>query len=84
MTKITGSRTDDWICWHFGYCLSQLQLLQRYRYNSTKFISAESQSHISTDGQSVVSLGVQPHLGLMTRYVLLFDSYGLAFVGRPL
>jgi hypothetical protein len=36
-----------------------------------------------TVGQSV-SLGVEPHLGLMTRYLLLFDSYGLVFVGRPL
>jgi hypothetical protein len=31
-----------------------------------------------------LSLGVEPHLGLMTRYLLLFDSYGLVFVGRPL
>jgi hypothetical protein len=31
----------------------------------------------------LVSLGVEPHLGLMTRYLLLFDSYGL-FVGPPL
>jgi hypothetical protein len=31
-----------------------------------------------------VSLGVKPHLGLMTRYLLPFDSYGLVFVGRPL
>jgi hypothetical protein len=31
-----------------------------------------------------VSLGVEPHLGLMTRYLLLSDSYGLVFVGRPL
>jgi hypothetical protein len=31
-----------------------------------------------------VSLGVEPHLGLMTRYLLLFDSSGLIFVGRPL
>jgi hypothetical protein len=40
-----------------------------------------------TVSQSVsqsVSLGVEPHLGLMTRYILLFDNYGLAFVGRPL
>jgi hypothetical protein len=40
-----------------------------------------------TVSQSVsqpVSLGVEPHLGLMTRYLLLFDSYGLVFVGRPL
>jgi hypothetical protein len=47
----------------------------------------QSQSHIATDGQSVsqsVSLGIAPHLGLTTRDLLLFDSYGLAFVGRPL
>jgi hypothetical protein len=31
-----------------------------------------------------VSLAFVPHLGLMTRYLLLFDSYGLVFVGRPL
>jgi hypothetical protein len=31
-----------------------------------------------------VSLGVESHLGLMTRYLLLFDSYGLVYVGRPL
>jgi hypothetical protein len=31
-----------------------------------------------------VSPGVEPHLGLMTRYLLLFDSYGLVFVGRPM
>jgi hypothetical protein len=46
-----------------------------------------SQSRLATDGRSVsqsVSLGVEPHLELMTRYLLLFDSYGLVFVGRPL
>jgi hypothetical protein len=31
-----------------------------------------------------VSVGVEPHLGLMTRYLLLFGSCGLVFVGRPL
>jgi hypothetical protein len=31
-----------------------------------------------------VSVGVEPHLGLMTRYLLLFDSYGLVDVGRSL
>jgi hypothetical protein len=36
-----------------------------------------------TVGQSV-SPGVEPHLGLMTRYLLLFDSCGLVFMGRPL
>jgi hypothetical protein len=36
-----------------------------------------------TASQSV-SLEVELHLGLMTRYLLFFDSYGLVFVGRPL
>jgi hypothetical protein len=36
-----------------------------------------------TVGQSV-SLGVEPHVGLIIRYLLLFDSYGLVFVGRSL
>jgi hypothetical protein len=31
-----------------------------------------------------VCLGVEPYLGLMTRYLLFFDSYGLVFVGRSL
>jgi hypothetical protein len=31
-----------------------------------------------------VSLGVEAHLGLMTRYLLLFDNYGPVFVGRSL
>jgi hypothetical protein len=50
-------------------------------------LQSQSQRHIATDGRSVsqsVSLGVQAHLGIMTRYLLLFDSFGLVFVGRPL
>jgi hypothetical protein len=39
----------------------------------------QSQSHSQS-----VSQGVEPHLGLMTRYLSLFDSYGLVLVGRPL
>jgi hypothetical protein len=31
-----------------------------------------------------VSLGIEPQLGLATRYLLFFDGYGLVFVGRPL
>jgi hypothetical protein len=31
-----------------------------------------------------VSLGDEPKLGLMTRYLLHFDFYGLVFLGRPL
>jgi hypothetical protein len=30
-----------------------------------------------------VSLSVEPRVGLMTRYLLLFDSYGLVFCGAP-
>jgi hypothetical protein len=37
-----------------------------------------------TVSQSVKTVGVEPRLGLTTRYLLLFDSYGLVFVGRPL
>jgi hypothetical protein len=56
-----------------------LGLLERDNLNHWK----THQSHIATDGQSV-SLGVEPHFGLMTRYLLLFDSQGLVFLGRPL
>jgi hypothetical protein len=45
-------------------------------------ITSQSQSDIATHGQSV-SLGVEPHLRLMTRNLLLFDGYGLVIVGRP-
>jgi small ligand-binding sensory domain FIST len=38
---------------------------------------------VLTVSQSV-SLGYEPHLGFMTRYLLLFDSYGLLFVEHPL
>jgi hypothetical protein len=44
---------------------------------------SQSQSHIATDSQSVSQsvLVSSPHLGLMTRYLLLFDSYSLVIVG---
>jgi hypothetical protein len=32
----------------------------------------------------MVGLGVERNLGLMTRYLLLFDKYGLVFVERHL
>jgi hypothetical protein len=53
---------------------------------STQGITVEVQVQVTlrlTVCQSV-SLGVEPHLGLMTTYLLLFDSYGLDFMGRPL
>jgi hypothetical protein len=50
-----------------------------------KVLKPKSKSHCGwwSVSQSV-SLGVEPHLGHMTRYLLLFDSYGLVIVGRPL
>jgi hypothetical protein len=44
-------------------------------------VKSQSQSHIATDGQSISrSWRRAPSTG----YLLLFDSYGLVFVGRPL
>jgi hypothetical protein len=56
------------------------------KHTNSLLTDGQSHSHIATDGQSVsqlVGLGVEPHLGLMTRYVLLFDSYGFVFCGAP-
>jgi hypothetical protein len=43
---------------------------------------SKSKSHLRLMVSQSVSLGVEPHPGLMTRYLLLFDSYGLVSVGR--
>jgi hypothetical protein len=57
----------------------------RWRYSTPPPHGSDSQSKSYCDWRSVsqsvspVSLGVEPHLGLMTRYLLLFDSYGLVF-----
>jgi hypothetical protein len=56
------------------------ELSYKYRMNELSVKWSQSQSHIATDGKSV-SLVVELHLGLMTRYLLHFDSYGLVFVG---
>jgi hypothetical protein len=45
------------------------------------FAMIKSKSHCDLES---VSLGVEPHLELITRYYLLFDSYCLFIVGRPL
>jgi hypothetical protein len=86
-----GSRFDDWVYWHFftvttNYYTSQLILIaEASLHSASPYMSptSQSQSHTATDGQSA-SLGVEPILGLMTRYLLLFDSYCLVFVRRPL
>jgi hypothetical protein len=48
--------------------------------------NSKSKSKSHCDWRSVshsVSLGVELHLGLMTRYLLPFDSYGLVFCRTP-
>jgi hypothetical protein len=42
---------------------------------------SQNQSHFTTDGQSVSRSWCRAHLGLMTRYLVLFDSYGRFFCG---
>jgi hypothetical protein len=88
---IVGSEFGDWVYWHFTITVNhntlhiELLLNDVWRTSMKNFSLFEfrSRSHIATDGQSV-SLSVESHLGLMIRYILLFDNYGLAFVGRPL
>jgi hypothetical protein len=63
-------------------CSSPLWMVAPFQLN---WAQSKSKSHC--DWRSVsqsVSLGVEPHLGLMTRHLLLFDSYGLVDVGRSL
>jgi hypothetical protein len=43
----------------------------------------ESENHIATDGQSISKSSCRAPSGLLTRYLLLFDSYGLVIMGRP-
>jgi hypothetical protein len=48
---------------------------------------SQSQSHVTTDGQSVsqsLYLGVETLLVLMARCLLLVYDYCYVFVGRPL
>jgi hypothetical protein len=62
----------------------QLSHLNGRKLERAKFKQSQSQSHIATDGQSVC-LGVEPQLGLMTRFLLflffsLYESF-LLLVG---
>jgi hypothetical protein len=85
---VTGSRSL-WTLSIFCHCTILSNIYTRHTEVSCQcrlvqqVMPYQSQSHIATDGQSV-SLGVEPHLRLRTRYLLLFDNYGLDFVGRPL
>jgi hypothetical protein len=63
----------------------------RWRYSTPPphgFTQA-SKSHcgwrsVSQSVSQSLSFGVEPHLGLITKYLLLFDSYSLVIVGSPL
>jgi hypothetical protein len=52
--------------------------------NSLSLSKSEVKVTLRLTVSQSVSLGVEPHLGLMTRYFLLFNSYGLVFLGLPL
>jgi hypothetical protein len=70
------------------YCPANIQQLKY----SAILLSLPCRTQLLTDWVKVkvtmrltvsqsVSLGVEPHLGLMTRYLLLLDNYGLVCVG---
>jgi hypothetical protein len=74
-----------------------LQLPNQFNFSAPKVISwqtgvpkldsslVEVKVTLRLTASQSISLGVEPHLGLMTRYLVLSDSYGLVpFVGRPL
>jgi hypothetical protein len=89
VTYITGFGFDDRIYWTFiqlvtafHKSLSSTGHSGNLTSNLTELNCQSSQSHIATDGQSV-SLGIEPHLGLVTRYLLFLDSYGLVSCGAP-
>jgi hypothetical protein len=48
-----------------------------------KLSQSQNQSHIATESQSVC-LGVEPRVGLMTRYSFLIESYSPVHMGHPL
>jgi hypothetical protein len=52
--------------------------------NSTELKCTQVKVKVTLWLSQSVNLGVKPNLGLMTRYLLLFDSYSLVIVRRPL
>jgi hypothetical protein len=66
-------------CWPAGslwYSLGNCQPL-------TASVKSKLKSHCDWRPASQSVLVSSPHLGLMTRYLLLLDSYSLVVVGRP-
>jgi hypothetical protein len=60
---------------------SRLLVLPRTDNSGTQHRSAQVKVEVTLrlTVSQLVSLGVEPYLGLMTRYLVLFDSYGLVF-----
>jgi hypothetical protein len=74
------STTRSIPCWTTSVFSSTVTNDER-RITAHTLNSSESVILRLTVSQSV-SLGVEPHLGLMTGYLLLFDNYGFVLVGR--
>jgi hypothetical protein len=75
--------------------VSRLQLLlvfasavilgSKSRETPDHMLLSQTRHLINVEGQVPhIYICLEPHLGLMIRYLLLFDNYGLVFVGRPL
>jgi hypothetical protein len=63
-----------------------MPILLNLCYNGSLVIQSKSQSqiYITTDGQSASLLGVKPHVGHKTRFLLLSDSCCFVDLGYPL
>jgi hypothetical protein len=58
--------------------------IQSVPYESDLVVKVKVKVTLRLTVSQSVSLGIEPHLGPMTRYLFLSDSYVLISVGRPL
>jgi hypothetical protein len=69
------------------FCLDVVEKRKKHSHNCDSQLKVKVTLRLTVSqsvSQSVSRLNVEPHLGLMTRYLLLFDSYGLVFVGHEM
>jgi hypothetical protein len=64
----------------FYYIIVHIRKLKAICKSRTVWLVVKVKVTLRLTVSQPVSLGVKPYLGLMTRYLLLFDSYGLAFM----
>jgi hypothetical protein len=69
---------------HDGGIRSRLQTGSNQFKSKSKLCQIEVKVTLRLTVSQSVNLGVKPHLGHMTRYLLLCDSYGSVLGGRPL